>query len=124
VNDPFFLEVEDVEDIHAASLERFGGSAGIRDRGLLESAVAVPQSTFEGKYLHRSLFEMAAAYALHIAESQPFVDGNKRTGLGTALVFLKLNGVDVNDPEDRRNDGSSLSFNRQERPGGPHAGTG
>jgi death on curing protein len=105
VNDPLFLAVEDVEDIHAASLERFGGSGGIRDRGLLESAVAVPQSSFEGKYLHGSLFDMAAAYAFHIAESQPFVDGNKRTGLGAALVFLKLNGVDVDDPNERLYEG-------------------
>lgn len=101
MSDPFFLSVEDVEDVHAESLNRFGGSSGIRDRGLLESAVAVPQAGFGGEYLHPSLFDMAAAYAFHIAESQPFVDGNKRAGLGSALVFLSLNGIDLEDPEER-----------------------
>jgi death on curing protein len=90
-----------VEDLHAESLERFGGSAGLRDRGLLESAVATPQAGFGGEYLHPTLFDMAAAYAFHIAESQPFVDGNKRAGLGAALVFLRLNDIDIEDPDDR-----------------------
>jgi death-on-curing protein len=63
--------------------------------------VAVPQAGFGGEYLHPSLFDMAAAYAFHIAESQPFVDGNKRAELGSALVFLSLNGIDLEDPEER-----------------------
>jgi death-on-curing protein len=63
VTEPFFLTVEDVEDIHAESLSRFGGSDGLRDRGLLESAVGTPQAGFGGEYLHPTLFEMAAAYA-------------------------------------------------------------
>ena len=101
MTDPLFLNVADVEEIHGESLERFGGSAGIRDRSLLESAVATPQAGFGGQYLHQSLFDMAAAYAFHIAENQPFVDGNKRAALGAALVFLELNNVDIDDPEGR-----------------------
>ncbi|MDP3541074.1 MAG: type II toxin-antitoxin system death-on-curing family toxin [Elusimicrobiota bacterium] len=78
-------------------MERHGGRGGIRDRGLLESA-AVPEASFGGALLHPSLFSMAAAYAYHIAENQPFIDGNKRAGLAAALVFLELNGVSINDP--------------------------
>jgi death-on-curing protein len=63
--------------------------------------VAQPQATFDGDFLHRDLFEMAAAYAFHIAENQPFMDGNKRTGLLAALVFLDINGLPVQDPEGR-----------------------
>jgi death-on-curing protein len=101
VIEPLFLTVEDVEDIHAESLNRFGGSHGLRDRGLLDSAVATPQAGFGGEYLHPTLFDMAAAYAFHLAENQPFVDGNKRVALGAALVFLKLNGIEIDDPEER-----------------------
>ncbi|HEX8704294.1 MAG TPA: type II toxin-antitoxin system death-on-curing family toxin [Myxococcaceae bacterium] len=96
---PDFLTLEEVLALHARSLELFGGGAGIRDRGLLESAVAAPQSGFGGQYAHSSLFEMAAAYAFHIAQNQPFVDGNKRAGLGSALLFLELNGVELDDPQ-------------------------
>jgi death-on-curing protein len=101
VTEPFFLTVEDVEDIHAESLRRFGGSDGLRDRGLLESAAATPQAGFGGEYLHPTLLDMAAAYAFHLAENQPFVDGNKRMALGSALVFLQLNGLEVDDPDER-----------------------
>lgn len=99
--DPVFLDVEDIVLMHNDQLHHFGGSAGIRDRGALESAVAVPLSTFDGSYLHADLFEMAAAYAFHIAENQPFLDGNKRTGLNAAVVFLDLNGWLVLDPTER-----------------------
>jgi death on curing protein len=95
---PDFLTVEDVLDLHAVQLERYGGSAGIRDLGLLESAVMTPQASFGGEYVHADLFQMAAAYAFHIAENQPMVDGNKRTGLASALVFLAINGYGVPDP--------------------------
>jgi death-on-curing protein len=97
--DPLFLSVDEVLALHDDQLRLFGGSAGIRDRGVLESAVAMPASTFDGVYLHTDLFEMAAAYAFHIAEGQPFVDGNKRAALNAALVFLDLNGWLVTDPE-------------------------
>lgn len=96
---PDFLTLEDVLFLHEEGLARYGGSGGVRDIGLLESAVAVPQATFEGRFVHADLFAMAAAYAFHIAQNQPFVDGNKRTGLAAALVFLDLNGVEIRDPE-------------------------
>jgi death-on-curing protein len=101
VSDPVFLDVDDVLLIHDEQLPRYGGSAGIRDRGLLESAVAMPRATAGGEFAHDDLFAMAAAYAFHIAQNQPFVDGNKRTGLLAALVFLDLNGVVTLDPDGR-----------------------
>ncbi|OFZ19758.1 MAG: hypothetical protein A2Z20_00280 [Bdellovibrionales bacterium RBG_16_40_8] len=69
-------------------LESYGGATGIRAPDLLESAVMTPQASFGGQYVHNDVYEMAAAYAFHIAENQPFVDGNKRTALASALVFL------------------------------------
>jgi death-on-curing protein len=101
VTDPVFLDVEDVLLIHEEQLPRYGGSAGVRDRALLESAVTMPRATAGGEFAHGDLFAMAAAYAFHIAQNQPFVDGNKRTGLLAALVFLDLNGVAIADPEGR-----------------------
>jgi death-on-curing protein len=87
--------------IHEEQLPRYGGLPGIRDRGLLESAVAMPRVTAGGEFAHEDAFAMAAAYAFHIAQNQPFLDGNKRTGLLAALVFLDLNGVVILDPEGR-----------------------
>jgi death on curing protein len=99
--EPDFLTVEDVTQIHDEQLAAYGGAAGVRDQGLLESAVATPRASFGEAYLHEDLPHMAAAYAFHIAQNQPFVDGNKRTGLVAALVFLDLNGVTVLDPQER-----------------------
>jgi death-on-curing protein len=96
-----FLSIEDVVDLHDDQLRLFGGAAGLRDRNALESAVAVPASMFDGAFLHDDLFHMAAAYAFHLAENQPFVDGNKRTALNAALVFLDINGFVVVDPHER-----------------------
>lgn len=78
--DPEYLTTEDVLEIHADQIERYGGSGGIRDRGLLEAAVAMPQASFDGQLLHGDLFEMAAAYLYHLVQNHPFVDGNKRAG--------------------------------------------
>ena len=100
-SEPEFLTIDDVLQIHERLVARFGGAKGIRDSGLLESAVALPQATFGGGLLHSDLFEMAAAYAFHIAENQPFSDGNKRTGLVCALVFLDLNGIVIDEPDPR-----------------------
>lgn len=88
-----FLTVEVVLALHQAQLVRFGGGAGLRDRGLLESALAQPQASFGGAYAHDGLFAMAGAYLFHIVSNHPFVDGNKRVGLLAAQVFLDLNGV-------------------------------
>ncbi len=101
MTDPEFLDLEDVLLIHEEQLARFGGSAGVRDQGLLESAIATPRATFGGRFVHEDLFAMAAAYAFHIAENQPFVDGNKRTGILAAVVFLELNGYVVEEPPSR-----------------------
>ncbi len=98
-SEPDFLSLEDVLFLHDEQLARYGGADGIRDQGLLESAVAMPMATFDGHLVHRDLFAIAAAYAFHIAQNQPFMDGNKRTGLAAALVFLDLNGVEIRDPE-------------------------
>ena len=99
--DPRFLSVEEVLSLHADQLERYGGSEGVRDRGALESAVETPRATFDGELLHDGLFAIAAAYAFHIAESQAFVDGNKRAALNAALVFMLLNGWVVVDPDEK-----------------------
>lgn len=99
--EPLFLSVEDVLELHSDQLRLYGGSAGIRDRGALDSAVATPAATFDSAYLHDNLFLMAAAYAFHIAENQPFLDGNKRAALNAALVFLDINGWLVLDPDER-----------------------
>lgn len=99
--EPEFLSVADVLEIHEEQILAYGGIRGIRDNGLLESAVMMPQASFGGEYLHSGLFEMAAAYAFHIAENQPFLDGNKRTALVTCLVFLDINGFEILDVEMR-----------------------
>jgi death-on-curing protein len=94
-SDPKFLTVEQVLALHGRQLERFGGGSGVRDHGLLESAVAQPQATFGDTLLHDGLFQLAGAYLFHIVSNHPFVDGNKRAGLLSALTFLRLNGVSV-----------------------------
>ena len=81
IEDPEFLRVDDVLELHRDQIERYGGDPGIRDRGLIEAAVAMPRQSFGGQFLHVDLFEMAAAYAFHLAGSQAFLDGNKRVGL-------------------------------------------
>jgi death-on-curing protein len=98
--EPLFLSLDDVMGFHADQVRLFGGTEGVRDQGALESAVAMAQAAFAGEYLHDGIFEMAAAYAFHIAENQPFLDGNKRTALNAAVTFLGLNGQVVLDPNE------------------------
>lgn len=86
-----FLTLDEVVALHADQIERYGGRPGIRDIGLLQSALAVPSATFEGRFLHESPHEMAAAYLFHLVRDHPFVDGNKRAGFVTMLAFLGLN---------------------------------
>ncbi|MCB2211462.1 type II toxin-antitoxin system death-on-curing family toxin [bacterium] len=90
-----FLSVDDVLAIHQNQLELYGGAPGIRDQDLLESAVAMPQQMFDGKYLHSDLVEMAAACWFHLVQNHPFHDGNKRVGLAAMLVFLFVNGREL-----------------------------
>jgi len=92
---PAFLTLDEVLAIHAHVVERYGGRPGIRDIGLLESALAMPAATYAGQWLHPTLHEMAAAYCFHLVKNHPFLDGNKRVGLATALAFLALNGQRV-----------------------------
>ena len=98
MNEPDFLTVDDVLLLHEEQLEHYGGGTGVRDAALLDAAIGMPQQSFGGALVHEDLFAMAAAYAFHIAQNQPFIDGNKRTALAAALVFLDLNGVTVPDP--------------------------
>jgi len=95
-----FLTLDEILLLHELQLERYGGASGIREKSLLDSAINTPQASFGGEYVHKGLYEMAAAYAFHIAENQPFVDGNKRTALASALVFLDLNLIEIDDPDE------------------------
>ena len=88
-----FLSVDDVLAIHENTIRHEGGLAGLRDPGLLESAVLMPQQQFGGEYLHPDVAAMAAAYLFHITQNHPFHDGNKRAGVLAALIFLTINGV-------------------------------
>jgi death-on-curing protein len=103
-----FLTLEDVLELHEMQLERYKGAVGIRDPGLLESAVMMPQASFGGAYVHTDIYEMAAAYAFHIAENQPFIDGNKRTALAAALVFLDWHRIELGDSGDELYDAMIL----------------
>jgi len=89
-----FLTLSEVLLIYEDQIRRYGGTYGVRNLALLSSAVYVPQATFEREYLHKTIPEMAAAYAYHICENHALVDGNKRVALATALVFLDINGYD------------------------------
>ena len=96
---PRFLSVDDLLHVHADLIEHYGGDAGVRDRGLLESATAQPQAMFGGEYLHRDIAEMAAAYMFHLCQNHAFVDGNKRVAASAAIIFLDLNGLELSFSE-------------------------
>lgn len=87
-----FVPEDAVLAIHERLIRKFGGSLGLRDKGLLESALSQPQQTFCGELLHPTIHEQAAAYLYHLAKNHAFVDGNKRIALATVNAFLKLNG--------------------------------
>jgi death on curing protein len=90
----FHLTVEIVREVHAEAIERFGGSDGVREMALLESAVAAPQASFGGQSPYRDIAEVAAAYLFYLCKNHPFIDGNKRAALGACIVFLRLNGIE------------------------------
>lgn len=98
--EPNFLTLPEVLEIHQDQTSRYGGDPSIRDMGLLKSAIGMPSATFGGEFLHTDIFEMAAAYLFHLVKNHPFVDGNKRVGAVSALVFLVLNGFELGVPED------------------------
>lgn len=99
--EPIFLTLDDVLESHAEQIATYGGSAGIRDIGLLQSAIAQPEAMFGGIYLHADLFEMAAAYLFHITANHPFLDGNKRVGLEAAILFLEINGQSIDTTDEK-----------------------
>ena len=93
MKEPVWIGTEFVFVIHEEMLAEFGGSSGIRDRGLLESALGKPKNLFS--YGRPSLFDLAAAYAFGIVKNHPFIDGNKRTGFMVAYTFLTRNGLEL-----------------------------
>jgi len=90
--DPLFLSLDEVLEIHEQQIKRYGGASGLRDAAGLESAVATPQATFGGEFLHTSIPAMAAAYLFHLCQNHAFIDGNKRVGANSAVTFLLMNG--------------------------------
>ena len=98
----FFLDLADILMIHEDQIERYGGDPGVRDGGLLESAIAQPSAGFHGEYLHRDIYEMAAAYLFHICNNHPFIDGNKRTALAVCRTFLALNECDLDATQEEK----------------------
>ena len=90
--EPRFLSTDEVLTLHETGIDAYGGSHGIRDAGLLESALAMPRQGFGGEYVHEFPFGMAAAYLFHRCGNHPFVDGNKRLALAATIVFLRMNG--------------------------------
>ena len=95
-----FLGIDEVLALHADLIDRYGGAPGVRDLGLLESAVAAPEASFDGNYLHATLPEMAGAYLFHLAKNHPFVDGNKRIAAAAMFMFLYLNSLTLDCEED------------------------
>lgn len=93
---PEFVLLSAVIFIHQIQIQRFGGTDGITDEGLLDSALAQPQATFGGELLHPTIQEQAAAYLYHLAMNHPFVDGYKRTAFAVMIAFLELNGYNLN----------------------------
>jgi death on curing protein len=100
VKEPLFLTLGEVIEIHKDQIQIYGGHTGIRDLELLKSSIYMPAAGFSGEYLHTDVYEMAAAYLFHIVRNHPFMDGNKRTGMVSALVFLSLNGIELSADED------------------------
>jgi death-on-curing protein len=91
VKEPVWIDENDVHAFHQEMLAMFGGPAGLRDEGLLHSALSRPKNLFH--YGKPSRFELAAEYALGIVKNHPFLDGNKRTGFMAAALFLEVNGL-------------------------------
>lgn len=90
-----FLTVEEVIQIHDELVSEYGGLHGIRDMGLLVSAIEMPKATMFGEYLHESILDKASAYLYHIVCNYAFLDGNKRTGAAATLIFLSQNGCTI-----------------------------
>lgn len=102
--EPVFLSVENILSIHARMMQEFGGMTGVADQGLLESAVSMPAAGFAGELVHGSLPAMAAAYLFHICKNHPFFDGNKRVAVVAAEIFLNINGMQLDVPNEELGD--------------------
>lgn len=98
--EPQFLTLEEVLAIHENRIRKYGGSSGVRDLGLLQSALGSVEATFGGQFLNETLLEMGASYLYSICRNHPFIDGNKRTALACELAFLRLNGTRITSGED------------------------
>ena len=96
---PLFLTVDQILELHQDQIDKYGGSAGVRDMTLVESAVNAPSASFGGKLLHNDIFEMAAALLFALVQNHAFIDGNKRVGTAAALVFLDANGIEIDNRE-------------------------
>ncbi len=96
-----FLTVAEVMRLHERSINAFGGALGVRDMALLQSALAMPSAQFGGQYLHDDFPAMAGAYLYHLCMNHPFLDGNKRTAALAARVFLMVNDVAFDPPEEQ-----------------------
>jgi death-on-curing protein len=99
-SEPRFLTVDEALTLHETAIDAYGGTPGIRDLGLLDSALAMPQQGVQGEFLHVFPFGMAAAYLFHLCANHPFVDGNKRAALAACIVFLRTNGWNLTASED------------------------
>jgi len=98
--DPRFILLDEVLGLHTRQIELYGGSAGVRDLGLLQSAISMPAASFDGVWLHATIEEMAGAYLFHLAQNHPFIDGNKRVAAVTMIVFLLINDLTPTFTED------------------------
>ena len=96
---PEFIPEEVIIILQVDLIERYGGSYGIRDKGLLDSALSQPKAMFGGHYLHKTIFDKAAAYGYHLCQNHPFIDGNKRIALVAMDTFLQMNGYELKADE-------------------------
>ena len=116
MSDPQFLDFEVVDELHKDSLIKFGGTDGVRDRSLVESALGSAINTY--LYGSGDLFDIAATYGFHIAQAQAFLDGNKRTAVSASLTFLRINGVDKLPPAELIYDAMiAIAERRLDKPG-------
>lgn len=99
-DDIHFLDQDQVQEIHLSQLDLHGGSAGLRDEGLLKSALSQPEASFGANGCTRTIYEMASAYVFSLVGNHPFVDGNKRVGAVAAVVFLRMNGIVMEADQD------------------------
>ena len=99
MNNIEFIPKDIILFFHEQLVKIYGGSSGIRDENLLDSALEQPKATYQGEYLHNSLLKMAAAYGYHLCNNHPFIDGNKRIAFVAMDTFLQKNGLEITASE-------------------------